>query len=80
VAIVLDKPSALIHEIRLERVGEWNLFKFSDTLQDRMEDLLERKKAVQLTIEEEGELAAIGELDRIFTHINAMVAAEHGNR
>jgi hypothetical protein len=80
VAIVLDKPSALIHEIRLERVGEWNLFKFSDTLQDRMEDLLERKKAVQLTIEEEGELAAIGELDRIFTHINAMVAAEHGNQ
>jgi hypothetical protein len=79
-AIVLDKPSALIHEIRLERVGEWNLFKFSDGLQDRMEDLLERKKELQLTVEEESELAAIGELDRIFTHINAMVAAEYGHQ
>ncbi|WP_416212551.1 hypothetical protein [Nostoc sp. ChiQUE01b] len=37
-----------------------------------MEELLERKKADLLTSEEAIELEEIGELDRIFTHINAM--------
>ena len=73
---VLNKPSSLIHEIQIEKVGEWNLFKFSDALQLRMEELLEKKKADQLALEEIGELDAIAELDRIFTHINAMMAAQ----
>jgi hypothetical protein len=77
---ILDKPSDLIHEIRLEKVGIWNLFKFSNSLQNRMEVLLEKKKAEPLTTNEVNELAAIGELDRIVTHINAMVASEHGNQ
>jgi hypothetical protein len=72
----LHKPSSLIHEIQLERVGNWNLFKFSKTLQFRMEELLERKKADQLTSDEIAELEAIDELDRIFTHTNAMLAAQ----
>ncbi|HEY9827171.1 MAG TPA: hypothetical protein V6D19_17170 [Stenomitos sp.] len=76
----LDKPSALIHEIQLEKVGTWNLFKFSDALQLRMEDLLEKKKADQMTPPEIAELDAIGELDRIFTHINAMLAAQNANQ
>jgi hypothetical protein len=76
---VLDRPSSLMQEIRIEKVGEWNLFKFSDALQQRMEDLLDKKKAQSLTSSEEQEWEAIGELDRIFTHINAMIAAEHGN-
>jgi len=42
-----------------------------------MEALLDKKKADQLTPEEVGELDAIGELDRIFTHINAMIAAQN---
>jgi predicted transcriptional regulator len=77
-AIILNRPSELIHEIRLEQVGSWNLFKFSDVLQDRMEDLLDKRKADQLTPDETLELEAIGELDRIFTHINAMLAAQNG--
>ena len=76
---VLDKPSALIHEIRIEKVGEWNLFKFSNELQNKMELLLDKKKTELLTDAEVSELEAIGELDRIFTHVNAMVAAKHGN-
>lgn len=75
----LDKPSSLIHEIQLEKVGEWNLFKFSETLQLRMESLLEKKKAERITPDEISELDAIGELDRIFTHINAMLAAQNAN-
>ncbi|MGJ3252292.1 MAG: hypothetical protein ACFE0J_14355 [Elainellaceae cyanobacterium] len=74
-----NKPSSLIHEIQLEKVGDWSLFKFSESLQLRMESLLEKKKADQLTPDELSELDAIGELDRIFTHINAM-AAQHASR
>ncbi|GAB4382934.1 hypothetical protein H6G89_10200 [Oscillatoria sp. FACHB-1407] len=76
----LNKPSSLIHEIRLEKVGNWNLFKFSESLQLRMENLLEQKKADQITPDEIAELDAIGELDRIFTHINAMLAAQNANQ
>lgn len=75
--IVLTKPSNLLHEMRIERVNHWNLFKFSDSLQDRMEDLLERRKDDALTLTEMAELDSIGELDRIFTHINAMIASQN---
>lgn len=71
----LNKPSSLIHEIQLEKVGSWNLFKFSEHLQLRMEELLEKKKADQLATDEIAELEAIGELDRILTPVNAMLAA-----
>lgn len=77
---ILNKPSSLIHEIQLEKVGNWNLFKFSEALQLRMESFLEKKKADQITPDEISELEAIGELDRIFTHINAMLAAQDADQ
>ena len=76
----LGKPSSLIHEIQMEKVGDWTLFKFSESLQLRMESLLKKKKVDQLTPDEVAELDAIGELDRIFTHINAMLAAQNANQ
>ena len=76
----LNKPSSLIHEICIEQVDGWKLFKFSEPLQQRMEILLEKKKADQLLAKETEELDAIGELDRIFTHINAMMAAQDVNQ
>ncbi len=72
---VVTRPSSLIGSIKLEKVDQHTLFKFTDDLQERMEELLERKKAELLTPEEVAELEAIGELDRIFTHINAMLLA-----
>ena len=60
----LGKPSSLIHEICIEKIGDWNLFKFSESLQRRMKHLLDKKKADQLTPEETADLDAIGELDR----------------
>jgi hypothetical protein len=57
-------------------VDGWKLFKFSASLQQRMEVLLEKKKDDLLAAEELTELDTIGELDRIFTHINAMMAAQ----
>jgi hypothetical protein len=77
---ILNKPSSLIHEICIEKVDGWKLFKFSESLQQRMEQLLEKKKVDQLMAEEVAELDAIGELDRIFTHINAMMAAQDVNQ
>jgi hypothetical protein len=76
----LDKPSSLIHEIQLEKVGNWNLFKFSSSLQLQMEILLQKKKDDELTPDEIIQLEAIAELDRIFTHINAMLAAQYANQ
>jgi hypothetical protein len=76
----LDKPSSLIHEIQLKKVGNWNLFKFSSSLQSQMEILLQKKKDDELTPDEITQLEAIAELDRIFTHINAMLAAQYANQ
>jgi hypothetical protein len=72
----ISRPSTLLGGIKVEKVDQFNLFKFTDELQKRMEELLERKKADLLTSEEVIELEAIGELDRIFTHINAMLVAQ----
>lgn len=72
----ISRPSSLLSRIQVEKVDKFNLFKFSDELQNRMETLLERKKADLLTPDEIIELEAIGELDRIFTHINAMLVAQ----
>jgi hypothetical protein len=73
---VITRPSFLLGSIRIEKVDNFNLFKFNEQLQARMEELLERKKVDLLTPEEVIELEAIGELDRIFTHINAMLVAQ----
>ncbi len=73
---VITRPSSLLGSIRIEKVDNFNLFKFNEQIQARMEELLERKKADSLTPEEVIELEAIGELDRIFTHINAMLVAQ----
>ena len=77
---ILDKPSSLIHEIQFEKVDNWNLFKFSNSLQSQMEILLQKKKDDELTPDEITQLEAIAELDRIFTHINAMLATQYVNQ
>jgi hypothetical protein len=73
------KLSSLIYEIRSEKVDDWLLFKFNDALQLRMEELLEKKKQDKLTLEESSELEAIGELDRIFMHINTISTTQRPN-
>ncbi|MEM8720955.1 MAG: hypothetical protein AAGE84_16935 [Cyanobacteria bacterium P01_G01_bin.39] len=72
---VYTKPSSLIGSIKLEQVERHTLFKFTDDLQLRMEQLLSNKKADKITPDELAELEAIGELDQIFTHISAMLVA-----
>ena len=70
----LLKPSALIPKgLRVEQINNLTLFKFTDELGDRLQTLLDQKKAGSLTSDEVLELEAIGELDEIFSYINAVM-------
>ena len=73
---IISRPSSKLGSIKVETINNLSLFKFNDELQARMEELLERKKADLLTPEEIIELEEIGELDKIFTHINAILVAQ----
>lgn len=74
---VVIKPSSWLTEgIRVERINNLNLFKFTEELGLRMQELLDKKKADLLTPEEANELEAIGELDTIFSYINAINASQ----
>jgi hypothetical protein len=71
------QPSSWIEEgIKIQKIRDLNLFKFTDKLQLRLEILIERQKNNLLTLEETVELAGIAELDRIFTLMNARIIAE----
>jgi hypothetical protein len=72
----LLRPSSLIPQgLQVQNIGNLILFKFTDELGDRLQALLDKKKADTLTPQESIELEAIGELDEIFSYINAVMAA-----
>lgn len=74
---MMVQPSSWVESgIKISKVRNLNLFKFTDELQFRLDELAESKKAGLLTSEEEAELAGLLELDRIFTLINARIIAE----
>jgi hypothetical protein len=73
----LIKPSTFLPTgLCTQRVNNLTLFKFTDELGERMQELLDKKKADILTPEEVIELETVGELDDIFTYINAVITAE----
>jgi hypothetical protein len=73
----LLKPSDWIATgIRVETIDNLKLFKFTEELGDRLQELLDRKKADRLTPDEAMELEALGELDMMFTYVNAMLSAQ----
>ncbi|MBI4780924.1 MAG: hypothetical protein HY785_06325 [Oscillatoriophycideae cyanobacterium NC_groundwater_1537_Pr4_S-0.65um_50_18] len=72
----LLKPSTLIPKgLQVQQINNLTLFKFTDELGDRLQTLLDKKKADALTSEETLELEAIGELDEIFSYINVVMVA-----
>ncbi len=74
---VMVQPSSWVESgIKISKVRNLNLFKFTDDLQFRLDKLSEKEKAGLLTLEGEAELAGILELDRIFTLLNARIIAE----
>ncbi|ELR96480.1 hypothetical protein [Gloeocapsa sp. PCC 73106] len=71
------KPSYWIEKgIQIESIQELYLFKFGQDLQERLDNLNQKKKSESLNTEETAELAGILELDRIFTLINAKIIAQ----
>jgi hypothetical protein len=73
----LIKPSSMLRQgLRLQQINHLTLFKFTDELSDRLQELLDKKKADTLSSNEAIELATIGELDDIFSYINATLAAQ----
>lgn len=76
IQVVISPQSLLETGIKVEKVDNLRLFKFTDELQSHLEDLLEKNKTGLLTPEEEAELNAIGELDRIFTYLNSLLVAQ----
>jgi hypothetical protein len=70
------KPSFWLEKgIQIEKVNSVNLFKFTDELHARMQELVDKKQADSLTPKEAAELEAIGELIMIVTYINGMIAS-----
>lgn len=74
---MMVQPSSWVESgIKIAQVRGFNLFKFTDELQFRLEELAAKKKSNLITIEEDAELSGILELDRIFTLLNARIIAE----
>jgi hypothetical protein len=76
-AQLMIQPSSFIDAgIQIKAVRGLFLFKFSEDLQEKLENLNERQRQSCLTTDEAVELRGLLELDRIFTLLNAKVIAE----
>ena len=76
IQVVVSPQSVLETGITVEIVDNVRFFKFTEALQDRLEELLEKNKLGDLTSEESEELTSIGELDRLFTYLNSLLLAQ----
>ncbi len=71
------KPSSWVETgVKISKVRQLYLFKFTDELQERLDELLGKNKTEILTSEEAAELAGILELNQIFILMNAKIIAE----
>jgi hypothetical protein len=74
---LMVQPSSFMPSgVVMSQLGDVYIFKFTDELQSRLEDLLDKNKQDNLTQDERAELDGISELSRIFTLINAQLAAQ----
>ena len=74
---LMVQPSSWIDQgITIQMVRGLRLFKFTEDLQQRFEELIDIHKQQQLTQAQEAELKGLQELDRIFTLLNAKFIAE----
>ena len=74
---MMVQPSSWVESgIKISKIRGLNLFKFTDELQSRLEELSAKKKANSITAQEDAKLSGILELDRIFTLLNARMIVE----
>lgn len=73
---LMKQPSSwLPNGIILNPSDQFRPFSFSEELQIRLEELLEKNKDNLLNSEEQAELAGLLELEKIFSFINAKLAS-----
>lgn len=71
------KPSFWIEQgIKMTSVRNLFLFKFTEELQSRLDELSDKRNRDDLSSEEEAELLGILELNQIFTLLNARIISE----
>ena len=74
---MMVQPSSWVESgIKISKIRGLNLFKFTDELQSRLEELSAKKQSNSITTQEDAELSGILELNRIFTLLNARIIAE----
>jgi hypothetical protein len=74
---VLISPQSLLETgIKVEKVDDLRLFKFTDDLQAQLEGLLDKNQIGELAPDEQTELENIQELDRFFTYLNSLIIAQ----
>ena len=78
-SVGLQPSSLLVEHLQTEQQEGLTFFKFTSAAQERLEDLLNRKKDLGLTSNEQAELDALAELDRIFTYINSQLVLADRN-
>ncbi len=74
--LMIEPSCWLENGIKIEKVNGLSFFHFTDKLQMRSDELLDRSKAGTITPEEKAELDGISELAQIFTYANSVLAAE----
>lgn len=73
---LMIQPSFLMRSgLQIRENDGMILFKFTDELHSRLEELLEKKKAGLITPDEVVEYEGIAELDKIFSLVNSQLAA-----
>ncbi|MUG91115.1 hypothetical protein F7734_00805 [Scytonema sp. UIC 10036] len=73
---LMKQPSSWLPDgIKLNLADQFRPFSFSEELQIRLEELLEKNKERLLNPDEQAELAGLLELEKIFSFINAKLAS-----
>jgi len=73
---MLNPSSWVDADIKISKTRQLYLFKFTDNLQQQLDELSTKQKQETLTPEESAELAGILELNQILTLLNAKIIAE----
>ena len=71
----MQRPSSwVMDEVSINPNDRFKMLTFSSTLQDRLNGLLEQRKSVDLTEQEEAEMAGLLELNKILSVVNTKLA------
>jgi hypothetical protein len=71
IQVAISPASILDEAVSVEEIDGLRLFKFTETLQSRLEALLEENQINALSEEDQLELSNLNELDRLFTYLNS---------